>query len=140
MHLNFRVKNIYLNLRVEILFCFTINFMAMAWQRNYFLKHFNVNLFMSRHLEMNSLRLFSVNEGPALPVTSLSVKQRSHFLVPQTYYRVCEATLELILIFIFLSFRSQMHFNSSVLFSLLLFLKEAVWLLQRSLKSFSKVP
>lgn len=51
----------------------------MAWQRNYFLKHFNVNLFMSLHLEMNSLRLFSVNEGPVLPVTSLSVKQKITF-------------------------------------------------------------
>ena len=50
-----------------------------------FLKHFSVNLFMGRHFETSSSRLFNKLAELALAIINLSHKHKSHFLVPQMY-------------------------------------------------------
>ena len=52
VHLDFRVRNIYFKFRAEILHCFPINLIALALQCNYFLRHFNANLFICLHIEL----------------------------------------------------------------------------------------
>ena len=50
-----------------------------------FLKHFSVNLFMRRHFETSSSRLFNKLAELALAIRKFSHKVKSHFLVPQMY-------------------------------------------------------
>ena len=50
-----------------------------------FLKHFSVNLFMWRHFETSSSRLFNKLAEFALATSNFSRKHKSHFLVPQMY-------------------------------------------------------
>ena len=50
-----------------------------------FLKHFSVNLFMWRHFEISSSRLFNKLAELALAISNFSHKHKSLFLVPQMY-------------------------------------------------------
>ena len=50
-----------------------------------FLKHFSVNLFMCRHFETSSLRLFNKLAELALAIINFSHKHKLHFLIPQMY-------------------------------------------------------
>ena len=50
-----------------------------------FLKHFSVNLFMRRHFETSSSRLFNKLAELALAISKFSHKVKSHYLVPQMY-------------------------------------------------------
>lgn len=68
---------------------FTINCIVIAWQRNYFLKHFNVDLFMRLHLETNSSRVLSVDEGSALAIITFSVKKVTFFCAAK-YACICK--------------------------------------------------
>ena len=51
----------------------------------FFLKNFNMNLFMCLYLEIDSSRVLSSDSGSALMIVSFSVKHRSRFLVPLVY-------------------------------------------------------
>ena len=73
-------------------------------------------------------------------MVNFSVKHKSHFLLPHTYRRALEDMHHFKLRWVLLSFNSQMYFETSVLFSILLFLKDVEWLLKLSLKFFLQVP
>ena len=62
---------------------FTNNIMRTTFYQ--FLKHFSVNLFMRRHFETSSSRLFNKLAELALAISKFSHKVKSHFLVPQMY-------------------------------------------------------
>ena len=72
-------------------------------------------------------------------MVNFSVKHKSHFLLPHTYRQVLEDMHYFKLRWILLSFNFQMYFETSALFSILLFLKDVVWLLKLSLKFFLQV-
>ena len=59
-------------------------------------------------------------------MADFSVKHKSQFLLPDTYRWALEAMYHFKLCWMLLFFNSNLHFESSVLFSLLLFLKDAV--------------
>ena len=80
-------------------------------------------------LETSSSRVFSSDSGSAFITVKFSVKHKLHFLLPHKYRRALGAVHHFKLCRILLFFNSQMYFENSVLFSLLLFLKYAVWLL-----------
>ena len=83
--------------------------------------------------------VFSIDSGYAFKMVNFSVKHKSHFLLPHTYERALEAMHHFKLYCILLSFNSQMYFESSVIFSLFLFLKEVLWLLTLIWVGFSEV-
>ena len=82
VHLNFRVRNIYFKFRAEILHCFPINLIALALQCNYFLRHFNANLFICLHIGISLSCVLSEDVGSALAIISFSVR-KPHFLAPK---------------------------------------------------------
>ena len=83
--------------------------------------------------------VFSIDSGYAFKMVNFLVKHKSHFLLPHTYERALEAMHHFKLYCILLSFNSQMYFESSVTFSLFLFLKEVLWLLTLIWVGFSEV-
>ena len=84
-----------------------------------------MTLFICLYLDTSSSRVISSDSEPAFMMVNFSGKHKSHFLLPHTYGRDLEPMHH----FILLSFNSQMYLESSMLFSLISFLKDAVRLL-----------
>ena len=103
-------------------------------------KDLSLNLFMWRHLDTNSVLLFSKVAGSAWAITNFSVIHRSQCLVPHRY-GAAVATMDHVISYGFSpSFSCQIYFDSTVPLSFGLFRSEAVWLLQRSLNGGSERP
>ena len=85
-----------------------------------------MTLFKCLHLDTGSSRVISSDSEPAFMMVNFSGKHKSHFLLPHTYGRDVEPMHHFKLCWILLSFNSQMYFESSMLFSLISFLKDAV--------------
>ena len=86
-----------------------------------------MNLFICLHLDTSSSRVLSSVSGSAFMMVNFSVKHKSHFLPPHTYEWALEAMHHFKLCWILLYFNSQIYLESSVLFSLFLFLKDTMW-------------
>ena len=88
-----------------------------------------MNLFIHLHVCTSSSRVFSSHSEPAFMMVNFSFKHESQFPLPHTYGRALEAMHHFELCWMLLSSNSQIYFESSVFFSLILFVKDTVWLL-----------
>ena len=84
------------------------------------------NLFLWRHLDINSVPLFSWSFGSALTIATFSGRQRSHFLVPHLYGDVNDAMPHLRMKFALLSFSFHIFLESSDSLQYCLDLKDLV--------------
>ena len=82
----------------------------------YYLNRANVNLFLWRHFDINSVRLFKIIKGSALIIDNFSVRQGSHLRVPHLYGDVKAPISHFKLKSIFLSFNYHIYLDSSVSF------------------------
>ena len=133
-----------LNMRYEIM-RWMVKQLNRLWQIIKFrygqvLKHFNLNLFWCRHFEKISALEFSIFPGSDFAISSFSVKQRSHFLVPQAYGEAFAAMLQTILKSVLVSFKLQTYLESWVSCMWVLDLNDCVWLLNLNLNSLSQHP
>ena len=107
---------------------------------NSYLLFFKMYLFLWRHLEINSVVLFSKFLWLALAITYFSVKHRSHLLDPHLYVEAQAVILHFTLKLMPLSCSFQMCVESSVFCSWCRWQNEFVWLLSGDLNSPTLAP